>query len=145
MNTENIRKYAQLVEQKRKVQAMLKDLDSAIGTYRETILADYAEAGLQSCKVEVDGKKANVFVRRQIWANAKDGDTKSAVEALKHAGVGFLVEEKYNTHSLSSWVREQLDMVIADTLEDKISKGLPPGVAAHLNITEKFDLGVNVS
>ena len=145
MNTDNIKKYAQLVEQKRKVQAMLKDLEKSIATHREAILADYAEAGLQSCKVDVDGHKANVFVRKQIWANAKDGDIKAAVEALESNGVGFLVEKKFNTHSLSSWVREQLDMIIGEDLEEKIHRGLPAGIADHLSITEKIDLGVNLS
>jgi hypothetical protein len=135
MNTHNVVKYAQLVEKKRQIQDLLKELEKSITTHREAVLAEYMESGVQSLKVDVDGHKVNVFQRKTIWANAKDGDVPRAVGALKNAGLGFLVEEKFNTHTLSSWVREQLDM----------HHDLPAQLAGAIQITEKFDLGVNKS
>ena len=132
MDTAAVIKYAKLTAKKRELQSMLKEIDQLLTSYREALLAQFGEDGIQSLKVDVDGKKTSVFVRKTIWANAVDGDVPRAVKALKLAGLGHLVEEKFNTHTLSAWLREQIDM----------QNEIPPQLEGAIKITEKYDLGV---
>lgn len=47
-----------------------------------------------------------LYIHKQQWAKPKDKNLERAVEILKEIGMEWLVEEKVNTHTVSSYVRE---------------------------------------
>ena len=47
-----------------------------------------------------------LYIHRQAWAKPKDKDLERACKILKEIGMGWLVEEKVNTHTISAHIRE---------------------------------------
>lgn len=81
-------------------------------------------------------------MRRQLWTNARDGDYQSACDALVEAGLGDFVGPRFNTNTLSAWVREQGE---AGESPEEIAARLPGNLAQALSITESFKLVTRAS
>jgi hypothetical protein len=65
-------------------------------------LEEMASAGVD--QIKIDGN--TVFVHSQVWA--KIPSRIAAIRALKAEGLTELIDEKYNTHSISAWLRERI-------------------------------------
>ncbi len=73
-----------------------------------------------------------VWLRRTVWASARAGQTERLAEAMRAHGHGDLVGVKVLAQTLSAWVRECED---AD-------EPIPPAILQHINVAEKFSLGL---
>ena len=51
-----------------------------------------------------------IYLAKEIWASLvrdEDGSVDEAHKALQEHGLGYLVQDKVDSRSLSAWVREQ--------------------------------------
>lgn len=96
-----------------------RKLKSERADLEEQVLEDLIELGTDSMRTDLDdGTRRTVRIDRTIWAGApktgeKDGepvttdeDWKTACDALRTAGLDYLVGERFNSQSLSSYMRE---------------------------------------
>jgi hypothetical protein len=124
---------AQLVELKRWkawIDSTAKEVNGAIESLEESLLAQFAEEGVSS-KRTADG--ALVSISKKVWASAKDQEALN--RALIAGGFGWLVKRSVNSMSLSGWVRELGEDANGDPK-------LPAAVAPLLNVTTKRTLSV---
>lgn len=92
---------------KRAAAALEKTATQSLERFNSYLLEQFAEMGQASAKVN----GTTIFIRRQWWAGAykrEDGVTDYSVtcDALRAAGLDAFVDERFNTNTLSSWVRE---------------------------------------
>lgn len=80
----------------------MKDLKNKLAKLMPQVEEELLEAGIDS--VKMDG--ATIGTRTQLWAKAKNGNYEAACEALRKAGLSDLVQERFNTNTLSAYVRE---------------------------------------
>ena len=93
----------------------------------EPVLLDYfANHDMQSLKIS----GVQVYVQRQIFATAADGDKARAVRALRTAGLKELVSTGFNSNSISAVFREWE----RDGIEPH------PAMRRAFNIVEKFSI-----
>ena len=76
-----------------------------------------------------------VFLHRQLWARAKDGDKEAVIHALEESGLTEFITVGFNTNTISGYVREQ----------SKLDVPLPESLAASLQVDEVFQLRVRKS
>lgn len=131
-DTDKLARFAELSARKRELQEELKQTNTELGVLEEQLLPQFENAGVQNMRIN----GMTVFIHRQIWAGAEDGDTERAVDALKAAGLTDYVAEKFNTNSLSAWVREQV--AVADT--EDLYDALPPEFRGSISVAERFQL-----
>lgn len=128
----------QLIEYRdtcKKAKKAKKDMDEANAKrdkMQPEILEIMEEIGQNNVKVG----GSLVYLHRQLWANAKvnergERDYETSCEALRDAGLGELVAERFNVQSVSSVIRE-LDK------NDDVPEELYDG----LHITEKISARV---
>ena len=122
MNMEQVRRLAELEDEKSDLERRLKRVKSEIADVEPVVRDEMAQEGVQSINV---GDRT-VYLHRQLWARPRDGDYASAVEALREVGLDEYVEEKFNVHSLSAVVREW----------DRNDEEVPEELAKSLEITE---------
>lgn len=129
MDTTVAKLFVELTKKKRRLDAELKKIKERISEIEPLLLNDMVEGAMQSMKI--DG--TTLYIKSQLWAGVSDGATyHDAVEGLRDAGLGDLVEEKFNTNRLSAYFREQMrDSLNPDEVE------LPKGI----KLTEKFSVG----
>lgn len=83
------------------------------------LLDDYAELGTDKMNVDARGVRQSLYLAPDVWARplktgvddrgnetSTDEDWAKAVDALRAAGLGDYVQERFNVQSLSSWLRE---------------------------------------
>jgi hypothetical protein len=126
MDTDLLADYVETNEHIKELKADLKLAEQAKKDLEPRALAELERAGVQNIKIA----GSTVFVHRQLWARAKDGNKEAAVAALKAAGLSHIVSETFNTQTLSAYVREL----------DTDSEELDDELAAVLDITEDFSL-----
>jgi hypothetical protein len=101
---ERLAKYVELAEAKKTHKEQAEIFSKQMSAMESDLMDEMAEAGQQSIKM---ASGATVFLHRQIWAKAADGDTESMVAALKaNEEWAWLVEEKVNSQKISARVRE---------------------------------------
>ena len=103
MNTDNVRKLLQLDDERKDLEARIKEISEKRKGIESQVLDAFAEAGVD--KVRVDGR--TVSLRRELWASPLDGDKDRACEYLETSGLGVYVNKTFNTLSISAWVRER--------------------------------------
>ena len=108
MNADRLEEYISLTKLKHDLEHELDAAKADIATLETQLLEDFAELGVSSVR-SVGG--ATLYLHRQLWANAApgvdgDGDYPRACEALRLAGLGDLVQPRFNANSLSALVRE---------------------------------------
>lgn len=117
---------------KTELEAELSDVKKKMGELEPVLLTAIEEEKFPESS-RVDGM--TVFLRRQVWASAKDGDYEAACEALRAAGLEEYVNTRFNVQSVSAYVR--------DLEREEIP--LDPRLVAALNITEKFSVQARAS
>jgi hypothetical protein len=128
MNADALRKFIELTRRRRELEEQLDDVKQEIAVLEQSLIDQFAQEGIN--RVSMDG--ATVYLKRELWASARDGDWQRACAALKEAGLGHYVEEKFNVLSLSAFVREV----------DRNGDQLPPALADAIAVTEKYSLRV---
>ena len=105
MKVELIKTYLNFDRQRKKLELQVKDLKEKLAKLMPKVEEELLQAGVDSLKL--DG--ASVGTRSQLWAKPKNGDYEKACEALRKAGLDDFVRERFNTNTLSAYVRELRD------------------------------------
>lgn len=126
----------------RKLEAMLDEEKKSSALLKDQIMRDIFESGTPMQNITIDGM--NVFLHRQIRANAQKGQREQLVQALKDEGLGAMVDETFNANTLSSWVRDFEREGGARGVEE-IMEQLPVSVREHISIVELFDVRARMS
>lgn len=119
-------RFTEIEHERRTLEDRLKVLKKEKAKLEPQILADFEAGKVQNSRVN----GLLIYLHRQLWASAKDGDRARACAALKAAGLGDYVEEGFNSSSLSAWVREQ----------DATGQELPKELQETLNVSEVFSV-----
>ena len=103
MNEANMVKeseYVGLALRKKELKTELSHVDSRMSELEDVILGHFEESSI--AKLTMTG--VTLYVHRQLWAHARDGDKQRAVRALQVAGMDEFVT--FNTQSVSALFRE---------------------------------------
>ena len=98
-----IDRFVDLTAKKKELSAKLDTLKKDLQVAEHEVLEMLERQGMASVKTK---SGATVYMQRQVWARAKDGDKDRAAAALKHAGLTEFVSETFNTNTISAWFRE---------------------------------------
>lgn len=133
-------KFAELENRKKELEAELrevkKELDE-IGGPEGILLEQFMHAGLS--KMSIGGR--TIYIHRQLWASAVDKNYEVACAGLKSAGLGDYVQERFNTHSLSAYFREQYQDMLENS--DDVPEPediLPEELKGAIDLYEKVQL-----
>lgn len=102
MRTDLIREFVAKEKRKGELEDELKALKQDLDELSELILPEMVDEGMQSTKI--DGR--TVYLQRDIFAGAIEGDRAAVVDALQKANLGHLVKENYNDQTLKAYARE---------------------------------------
>lgn len=116
---ECLQKFIETSKLKKELEARLKDATSDLKEYEEHMLEYFEEMGVES----ISSGDTTVYLHRQLWARAKDGNKEAVIAALKGTELEDMVQETFNTNTLSAWVREceRDGRAIPDALKDSLS------------------------
>jgi hypothetical protein len=126
MDSVKLRHYVELEKERRDHESRLNSIKESIAQIEDDLLKDFEKDGIS--KATVDG--LTIYIHRQLWASAKDGNYEQACEALRKCGMGEYVQERFNTNSLSAFVRES----------ERNQESLPKDLADAITVAEKFSL-----
>lgn len=84
------------------VETSLKKLKAARESLETRMLDNLSRSGVHS----LNAGERTFFVRIERWARAIDGDNERAIQVLKATGHDDLVAERFNTQTVSAFVRE---------------------------------------
>lgn len=131
MNIQKLQLFAQRSDLKRTLEEELDNVKAELAELEQALLAQFEEDGVPAMKLNrPDGSVTTVYLHRQTWAGPIDGDYRRACEALREAGMGALVQIRFNTQQVSAVIREMT----------KGGEALPEVLADNLKITERFSL-----
>ena len=109
MNDTLIREYIELQRRKKILDNDLSKVKSEMGAMHDAVLDELIEADTQ--RITIDG--ATVHIRKETWAKVVTNEGESldeayerATRALRECGLDQYVNTRFNTHSLSAYVRE---------------------------------------
>lgn len=119
------KQFTDLAKTKKDLEVMLGDIKRKLEVIEPVLLQAIEEDRFpQSSRVN----GMTVYLKREVWASPKDGDYEKACEALRAANLGEYVHERFNTNSVSAYVRDL----------EREGEPLPPILQDALNVTEKF-------
>ena len=101
-------KYASGIATKRRLEDELRAAKDEIASLEESVRNMLQENQVDRLPVTVGTEKVTLYLHRQLWAKPKGGDKMNLMSVLKRCGLSDLVQEQYNTSSLSAYVRERL-------------------------------------
>ena len=129
MDMERIRRYAEGITRKRSLEGELNALKEELEPLEAAILEDFAADGIDSIRLSVNQL---VYLQRQLWAHAVDGNYPRAVRALRRAGLKDLVDQRFNVNTLSAWCRER----------DAAGQALPKTFTGAIEVAQVFQIRV---
>ena len=136
--TEQARRYVALDKEKKELKAHLKVVQGELDKLEPEVLEVFINEGVDSIKV--DGR--TVSPKAQIWVSPKREDWETTEEAyeracaaLEGAGLGQFTGKRFNSQTVSSYVRE----ILAEGEE------LSPELKEVLNVTERHTVSVRRS
>ena len=134
-----VRQFVELDQQRKAKEGEVDKLKEQLAVIETELLQRFEHAGLQSMKTELG---VTVYVHRQLWAGAQDGNTDRLVGSLKLVGLEALVREQVNSQTLSAWVREQAKAhENGHTLSPEEIRPLLPGpLQEAMSLSEKFSV-----
>lgn len=120
---EQLAEFVALEHERREHEDRLKVIAERLGKLSEPLLNHFADSGIQNANVN----GLTVFVRVDRYVSKKsEATTDQVCEALREAGLGYMVSDGYNAASLKSKVREW----------EEAGAEVPPELAALLNVGE---------
>lgn len=105
-------RYVERDLERKRLEKELEAVKGELADLEPALLEDLASAGEDKLTVNLpDGRKATLYIHRQLWATSPrddDGnvDYDAACAALEAAGLTQFVQRRFNTNTLSSYVRE---------------------------------------
>lgn len=135
-----VNEYIELDDQRKGKEGEVDKLKERMAELEPQIMERFENAGMQSMKSK---QGTVIYIRRDLWAGAKEGAEVLLLEALKAVGLGDMVKEKVNTQTLSAYIREQEKDQFGANVSAKpeeIIGVLPEGLREAVNIMEKFSL-----
>lgn len=125
---DKLARFVELAKEKKSLDSSIKEIDRELKPLEAELIEHFTEMGQQSAKVN----GVTVYLHRQLWAGpAKldngESDYETTVTALLDAGLGDMVQTRFNTNTLSAWVREQEcnegtgEPVLPEALQGKIT------------------------
>jgi hypothetical protein len=135
---EIVGQYAELMERKRQLDAELRDVKAELEIVEGQVEEYLVGEGMQSVKL-ASGQV--VYLTKNIFASAKEGDKLALVEGLEAAGFKDLVTVNHNT--FKSFCKEQIDMYKAAHPEaatlpiEELVIALPEQLREHVQLGEK--------
>lgn len=141
MNIAELKEFVALEDEKAGIKTRLKAIESRLGQLDESLTRQFVEDGIQS--TSIDGR--TVYLHRDIYASAKDGDKEAVVVALKACDLSQYISEDYNANSLKAFVREMVREAeeqarLEGRVLDDPAQAVPPQLAATLNISTVFSV-----
>lgn len=120
----------------------VEDLKKERAALEALLLPRFQEGGIASMK---SSSKVTVYLRRDVWAGAKDGDKASLYAAMRTIPeTASMVQETVNSQTFSAYVREKAREHFGDALNtakpEDLVQALPEELRALVNVTEKFSL-----
>jgi len=140
---EKARRFGVLSQAKKNLKSELDAVTSEMTSIQEEIaekmLAENPRLRVKVAELE-DGTAVfkTVHVYSEIWAG-HNGDEAGLMEAMKNCGLADMVKEKFNTSTLSSWVREK-DPDKKMTAEE-LKESLPPEIQEFIKISKVLKMG----
>ena len=130
-------RYVELSKKLKKMKADAEDIGAEMGGLEEALLEQFAQTGTQSIKTSGG---ATIYIHKQLWASAQDGDSERLIKSLRKAGEdwSFMVKETVNTQTLSARIRE----CEADVIGNPI---LPAPLVDTVKVTLRTQLRVRKS
>lgn len=133
-----INQYAELRARRDALKAELDDVNKRIETLGDACQIEFAENGIDSMRCA----HGTLYVARTLWAGAVQvegadgkthGDAERTAEALRRAGLEWMVKPSFNVQTLSAWVREQ-------PRDEQGEIILPDALKGNISITEKPEI-----
>lgn len=122
MNIEAFKALQKLIVEKRRLEAELRVVNSAITKLEEVALDEMANNGINS--ISIEGNNLYIYKMSNV-ALSGDIDRNQVALNLKAAGLGSYVTENFNLNSISAYYRESMEEPV-------------PG----LKINDKFRIGM---
>ena len=124
--------FAELAVERSEHESNLDTVKGKMDELSKLILQRMQETGIS--RLRSSKHERTIFLRRQLWAKAKEGDKEAAMGALREAGLGDMIYETFNTNTLSKYIRDLANEQEADL------PTLPPELAVGVEVSEKFDV-----
>ena len=121
-------RYIELHKESRDLKAREKANLAERNAIEPVIAARYAALQIQQ---QNNMRGETIYLAKEIWASLvrdEDGSTDEAHKALQEHGLGYLVQDKVDSRSLSAWVREQR----------REKTEIPEGLLPFLKISEAY-------
>jgi hypothetical protein len=106
MDTDDL--VSRLVDLDKRKRALMSELEE-VQEERTAVQNMILERWDRTEKTRATIRGVTVYRAHQTWARPKNGDYERACAALQKIGLGDLVQTRFNTNTLSAWVREQED------------------------------------
>ena len=132
MDIAKVREHAELKRLLAEKEAEVKALKKRIETSEAALLAEYADEGVQSMKVNDGDRDVSVYMQRDVFAKKENPD--ALFEALEASGHGDVIHRTVNGQTLNSIVREA----------EKAGE-FPAEWDGVLTFSEKFRIGVRAA
>ena len=160
----DLKKYAKLDQQKRKLKDDLKKIDAELELI-EPVVVDFFE---KNSVPRMTVGKITIYLKRTLWASKAEGVTYPALkDTLDKLGLGDFIGPRLNTQTMSAYVRKEYDRHqeeiqeaelalqsarksdipgVFETAEIELEKlkarsPLNPDLAAALNVSENVEIG----
>lgn len=139
MNTGKVHEFVLLTREKRQLEAQLNSVKQSLEELEAELLDQMMDSGIQNMKTPF----GTIYLHSQVWASYPKNDDgepqyQDANEALKEAGLGTFVNERFNSNTLSAWVRE----LPRDDMENPI---LPEQLKGKLDVATKWGVRARLS
>lgn len=126
VNTDLLSRFVELTEKKRDIEQSLDETKKELAEMEQVILEQFSEANTSSVKI---ANGTTIFLHRQMWASALDGNHDAVCSALRDLGYNDMIKTSVNSQALSSLIR---DLEREDSIPDILKQ--------VIKLTEKFSV-----
>lgn len=103
--TEIVQRLVALAEEKRRLEADLKQVNTLIEALEAEVVERMVESGTQS----ISTMTHTVYLARDIWARPEEGKEDELISVLDQQGLGDIARRRVMAQSLSAVIREHLN------------------------------------
>lgn len=140
MNIDKVTTFIALSERKAMLAAELDEVRRALDELEPILIEQFADDGIRH--INLNGH--TVYVQAQLWASPVDGDYERACDALEQSGLSEFVGRRFNSQTLSAWVREHVRDERGDYPE-QIDEHLPIAFLGSIKAEKKWSVRVRKS
>lgn len=130
MDVMNMHRLVELRKRRDELESLLNEVRKEENALSLALVEDFTESQVQSVNLKALG--ATLYKHRTLSATLIKDDLEAAHEALRGAGLGWMVKPNVNPQTLSAWVRDL----------EKNKQEMPPGLAAVLDVYEEYRVKV---